>query len=95
MAVDGDSSTPKAGGFDEVNAFETGGGFVVSFSGVLLVGGIGGEAEICAAVVEAIVVDVVNEEVVGGIGNLAVHPDYAGLEERAARDGAEGVECAG
>jgi hypothetical protein len=41
------------------------------------------------------VVDVVNEEVVGGIGNLAVHPDYAGLEERAARDGAEGVECAG
>jgi len=40
------------------------------------------------------VVDVVNEEVVGGIGNLAVHPDYAGFEERAARDGAEGVKCA-
>jgi len=46
LAVDGDSGTPKAGGFDEVNAFETGGGFGVSFTGVLLVGGIGGEAEI-------------------------------------------------
>ena len=46
MASDGDSGTPKARGFDEVNAFETGGGFVVSFAGVLLVGGIGGEAEI-------------------------------------------------
>ena len=46
MAGDGDSSTPFARGFDEVNAFETGGGFGDRFSGVLLVGGIGGEAEI-------------------------------------------------
>ena len=43
---DGDSSTPFAGWFDKVNAFETGGGFGDRFSGVLLVGGIGGEAEI-------------------------------------------------
>ncbi len=46
MAGDGDSRTPKAGWFDEVNAFETGGGFFDSFAGVLLVGGVGGEAEI-------------------------------------------------
>ena len=39
-------------------------------------------------------VDVVNDEVVGRIGNLAVHPDYAGFEERAAIDSAEGVERA-
>ena len=37
---------------------------------------------------------VVNEKVVGRIHKEAVHPDYAGLEERAARDGAEGVVCA-
>jgi len=40
------------------------------------------------------VVMVVNEKVVGRIHKEAVHPDYAGLEERAARDGAEGVVCA-
>lgn len=34
---------------------------------------------------------VVNEKVVGWIHKEAVHPDYAGLEERAARDGAEGI----
>lgn len=60
----------------------------------MLVGGIGGEAEIGTAVVEAIVVMVVNEKVIGRIHKPTVHPDYAGLEERAARDGAEGVVCA-
>jgi len=40
------------------------------------------------------VVMVVNEKVVGRIHKPTVHPDYAGLEERAARDGAEGIVCA-
>ena len=37
---------------------------------------------------------VVNEKVVGRIHKPTVHPYYAGLEKRAARDGAEGVVCA-
>jgi hypothetical protein len=91
FAIDNDAGTPKAGGFDEVNAFEAGSGFGNCFSGVLLVFGMGHEAEIRAAVVEAIVIIVVNEEPVGRVRDLAVHPeDVLGLAF-AARDGAEGV----
>lgn len=34
------------------------------------------DAEVCSAVVEAIVVDVVDEEVFGWFGDLSVHPYF-------------------
>jgi len=65
MAIDGDASAVFAGGFDEIDAFVFGCGFGFLFSRVLDVLGRGGGAEVGEAVVEAIVVTVVDEEALG------------------------------
>ena len=52
----------------------------------------GGEAEVATAVVEAIMFSMVNEKTIRRRKNQVVQPDNFGLEERAARDGAKGVE---
>ena len=74
MAINADTSAPFAGGYDEIDAFVSGGGFKAGFSGVLDIFGRGGEAKVFPAVVEAIMVFVVNEETIRRGKNLVVHP---------------------
>lgn len=78
MAIDADAGTPGVSFFTERNTFIFRGFFSERrFSAVTAIFDVGGEAEIAAAVVESVVVAVVNELIGRGVEDFTVHLDVA------------------
>jgi len=91
LAGDSDFGGPFTGAFFEIDADIFGGGFGSDFLPVAAVLGVRGEAEVGTAIVERIVIVMVNQEMSGRVHKHPVHTGQFGFTG-ADFEGCEGIE---